>query len=186
MNSRRRLSARLATLWGRPLAVVFVAAEKALTGLGAAVAGSVILVLHHQGALNRIFPAISEELSEDPDNIALRWLARHLPHIAPGIALWMAVGLLFWGLLLATEAYGLWRDLAWGEFLVVVETASFLPVEVWDIFGRGQPLGVVSLIVNLLILAYVGRLWRRHGRRQIWAAPLHTASGRDDGEPPTS
>jgi uncharacterized membrane protein (DUF2068 family) len=49
---------------------------------------------------------------------------------------------------------------------VIIETASFLPLEIWDILHRFQPLSWVTLAVNVAVLIYVTHLYRQRPRRQ--------------------
>jgi uncharacterized membrane protein (DUF2068 family) len=168
------------TVLGRPPALVLVVAEKLFSALGAAGTAVLVVALDRRGGIDAALLRLSQELSEDPNDVALRWLAGHLPHVGlgPGVALWTGAGLTFWALLLGAEAVGLWLERGWGEFLIVVETASFLPVELWDILARGHGFAVVGLVVNLLILAYVGGLYRRRARRR----PAPSGAAREPGD----
>jgi uncharacterized membrane protein (DUF2068 family) len=62
----------------------------------------------------------------------------------------------------ATEGFGLWWGKPWAEWLTVIVTASFIPIELWELlrkFGVGT-LGVVVLNVAILIF-FVRRLRAR-------------------------
>ena len=58
------------------------------------------------------------------------------------------------GLSLA-EGIGLYLEKAWGEFLTLAITASFLPWEIFEIFHRLTWVRVGLLVVNLLVFAYL-------------------------------
>lgn len=154
-------------VFGRPAPVMLVALEKAVSAL-AALAGAVLaLVLHvrrRTDPLGLLFPG---EVAEAPRDITMRWLVHHVPHVGVQAMLWLGVGLIFWAGLLGAEAIGVWYDLAWGEFLIIVETASFLPIEIYDLVRRHHGhTGFITLVLNLLILGYVGTLYRRRLQRR--------------------
>lgn len=61
------------------------------------------------------------------------------------------------GLSLA-EGIGLFLEKAWGEYLTLAITASFLPWEIFEIFHRVTLVRVGLLVGNLLIFAYLLRI----------------------------
>ncbi|HET6208581.1 MAG TPA: DUF2127 domain-containing protein [Terracidiphilus sp.] len=56
------------------------------------------------------------------------------------------------------EAIGLYLEKAWGEYLTLIITASFLPIEVLEILRRNTWPRVGLLIVNIVVLIYLGKL----------------------------
>ena len=71
--------------------------------------------------------------------------------------------------LLLTEGVGLWLERRWAEYLTVAVTASLLPFEGYALSQRVTAVRVVTLIVNVLIVAYLVRELRARARRD--AAP---------------
>jgi uncharacterized membrane protein (DUF2068 family) len=69
-----------------------------------------------------------------------------------------------------TEGVGLWLQKRWAEYLAVVSTSAFLPLEVYEIFDRLTVLKVVALVVNLAIVAYLLFAKRLFGLRGGTAA----------------
>jgi uncharacterized membrane protein (DUF2068 family) len=61
------------------------------------------------------------------------------------------------GLSLA-EGIGLYLEKAWGEYLTLVITASFLPWEIFEVFHRLTWVHVGLLIVNMLVFIYLFRI----------------------------
>ena len=55
----------------------------------------------------------------------------------------------------AVESVFLWRGKRWAEYLTVVATAAFLPLEIYEIVEKVSLLKVGALVVNLAILAYL-------------------------------
>ena len=56
------------------------------------------------------------------------------------------------------EGIGLYLEKAWGEFLTLAITASFLPWEIFEIFRRLTWIRVGLLTINLLVFLYLLRL----------------------------
>lgn len=65
-----------------------------------------------------------------------------------------AVAFSYAGLSLA-EGIGLYLEKAWGEYLTLLITASFLPWEVFEVFRRLTWVRVALLIVNTLVFVYL-------------------------------
>jgi uncharacterized membrane protein (DUF2068 family) len=56
------------------------------------------------------------------------------------------------------EGIGLYLEKAWGEFLTLAITASFLPWEILEIFRRVTWVRVSLLTINILVFAYLLRV----------------------------
>jgi len=73
-----------------------------------------------------------------------------------GIFMFLYAGL---GLL---EGIGLMLEKVWAEYFTALITASFLPLEIWEIIHRVTPIRVGLFVANLAVLAYlVSHLMRR-------------------------
>ncbi len=64
------------------------------------------------------------------------------------------------------EGTGLYLEKAWGEYLTLVITASFLPLEVFEVMRRLTWIRVSLLTVNSLVLFYLLKLVVDRGRRR--------------------
>ncbi|HWS44654.1 MAG TPA: DUF2127 domain-containing protein [Acidimicrobiia bacterium] len=58
------------------------------------------------------------------------------------------------------EAVGLWRERRWAEYLTVLATAGFLPIEIHELIARVTFVRVLALTVNLAIVVYL--VWTKH------------------------
>lgn len=56
------------------------------------------------------------------------------------------------------EAIGLYLEKAWGEYLTLIITASFLPFEVLEIMRRNTWPRVGLLVINVVVLIYLTKL----------------------------
>lgn len=57
----------------------------------------------------------------------------------------------------AAEAAGLWRGRRWAEYLTLIEVAVLLPLEIYELTIKVSYLKILTLVVNLLVVAYL--LW---------------------------
>jgi uncharacterized membrane protein (DUF2068 family) len=55
----------------------------------------------------------------------------------------------------ATEAVGLWLGRRWAEYLTFVATVVFVPYEIYELTKSVTWLKVLSLVINVLIVAYL-------------------------------
>ncbi|MGB9409091.1 MAG: DUF2127 domain-containing protein [Terracidiphilus sp.] len=56
------------------------------------------------------------------------------------------------------EGIGLYLEKTWAEFLTLAITASFLPVEIFEVYRRITPIRVGLLAVNALVFFYLLKL----------------------------
>ncbi len=70
----------------------------------------------------------------------------------------------------STEAIGLWRERRWAEYLTVIATAGFVPLEVYELAHKVSAFKIGGLIVNLAIVAYLVYAKRLFGLRGGHAA----------------
>lgn len=64
------------------------------------------------------------------------------------------------------EGIGLYLEKAWGEYLTLIITASFLPWEIFEIFRRQTLIRFGLLAVNLLVFWYLLQLLISGARRR--------------------
>lgn len=76
-----------------------------------------------------------------------------------------AAALLAYALIEIVEAFGLWAARRWAEYLTVVATAAFLPLEVYELTEKVSYLKVGTLLLNLLAVLYILLAKRLFGLR---------------------
>ena len=81
-----------------------------------------------------------------------------------GIAVVLAIVTLY-AIVESTEAYGLWKERRWAEYLTVIATAGLLPLEIHELLDRVTILRVVGLVINVAIVAYLVYAKRLFGLR---------------------
>jgi uncharacterized membrane protein (DUF2068 family) len=70
-----------------------------------------------------------------------------------------------YALLEGAEAVGLWYQKRWAEYLTFIATTALLPLEVYELSHKLSPLKLVTLIVNLAVVAYLLYAKRLFGLR---------------------
>jgi uncharacterized membrane protein (DUF2068 family) len=77
----------------------------------------------------------------------------------------VAALLLAYALIELVEAVGLWYAKRWAEYLTVVATAAFLPLEIYELTERISWLKIATLVLNLLAVVYIALAKRLFGLR---------------------
>jgi uncharacterized membrane protein (DUF2068 family) len=93
--------------------------------------------------------------------------------------LWVAVGLVVYGVLQLIEGVGLWLLKRWGEYFAVVATSLGLPIEIYELTERITWLRIGALIVNLAAVLYIllsKRLFGLRGGHAAYEAERHEQS----------
>lgn len=154
------------SILGRPIGVALIVLEKSVSAIAVGLGAILAFVMRAKGADNPLALLFPKEFGETPQDIVVRWINHVLPHIGQTLMVWIAIGLVAWAIVLALEGYGLWFDRSWGELLLIVETCLFFPAEFIDIARHPSLTAFGSLVVNIAILVYVVRLYRRRGKER--------------------
>ena len=92
----------------------------------------------------------------------------------------VAIALAAYALIELAESIGLWLARRWGEYLAMVATSVFLPLEIWDLSkGHITWLKVATFAINLLLVTYLvwtRRLFGVRGGKAAYEARLRTES----------
>ena len=91
----------------------------------------------------------------------------------------IASGLLGYGALQLVEGVGLWSLRRWGEYVAVVGTSAFIPLEVYEVVDKISWLKLIALVINLAAVVYLlwsKRLFGIRGGHAAYRAALHEAS----------
>ena len=89
------------------------------------------------------------------------------------------VALIVYGILQVVEGVGLWSGRRWAEYLAVVVTSAFVPLEVYEIVHNATPVKWLALAANLAIVVYLvykGRLFGLRGGHSAFLAELRDAT----------
>ncbi len=84
---------------------------------------------------------------------------RHLFSVQQGTLTKIGLVLAAYALVEGLEAIGLWYQKRWAEYLTFVATGALIPFEIYEIVTKGAPFKVITLIVNVAVVAYL--LWAK-------------------------
>ena len=68
---------------------------------------------------------------------------------------WVGVAVLAYAALQLLEAVGLWLSRRWGEYLTVVATSVFLPLEIYELTERVTTVRIGAFIINVAAVIYL-------------------------------
>lgn len=69
--------------------------------------------------------------------------------------------MLLYALVRFAEAYGLWWERRWAEWLAALSGGIYVPVEIYELSRGVSAIKAAALVLNLCVVAYVLRaLWK--------------------------
>ena len=107
-------------------------------------------------------------LSLDPGSRHCQALISRVNNLSPRLPL-LAIITCCYGALFCVEGVGLLLVKRWAEYLTVFATASFIPLELYEVFKHQSPIKIIILVLNVAIVVYlVARLKKEaHPEPQI-------------------
>lgn len=153
---------------GHSLVVVrLIAVSKLLKSVALLVAGFVIMhVFRLDPNVHDAVLAFVNNIRMDPNNHYIHTLLEKSLGVRHETLRWLGAGTLLYSGLYLTEAVGLFFDKGWAEWMTVVTTAGFIPLEIVEISREVTITRVGIFLLNVGILIYISmRLWWRHQRK---------------------
>lgn len=136
-----------------------------------------------QASLKQLFeedlPAakpLADKLGIDLDGNFLVKHLRELFEIKHGTLTLITVFLLAYGAIQITEGIGLWMLKRWGEYVAVVATSAFLPLEIYELVEKVTVLRIGALLLNgaaVFYLVWSKRLFGARGGHAAFEAERH-------------
>jgi uncharacterized membrane protein (DUF2068 family) len=138
-----------------------VALLEAAKGALVVVAGAGVLPLLHRHA-QAIAEALVAHLHLNP--------AKHYPRILIDAAgrlqdarlVTLAAFALLYAVLRFIEAFGLWRNRRWAEWLAALSGGVYIPFEIEHLLRRPDALSVAALSINALVVAFMAYALAKH------------------------
>ncbi|HEY3808523.1 MAG TPA: DUF2127 domain-containing protein [Steroidobacteraceae bacterium] len=142
---------------------------------------AILLVLTSYGVHKLLDPQLIDKLhvwsATVTDRVDQRLILKALSFVeglgADKLHLVMAVTIAYTAVVLL-EGTGLWLRRRWGEWVTLIATCSLVPFELWELIHRppGRRWTVAAtLVVNLIIAAYLAHLVRTAHKQHLAAAP---------------
>ncbi|MFD8594159.1 DUF2127 domain-containing protein [Kitasatospora sp. NPDC059646] len=165
----------------------FLAVERLLRGLLIVVAAwAVWKFSNSQDAVRRIFDEnltvfkpVTDHFHYDLDHSPIVDTIRKTFEYRHNTLIYVAVALVVYALVEIVEAFGLWWGHRWAEYLTVVATAAFLPLEGYELSEHVSALKICTLLLNIAAVLWImlsKRLFGLRGGRAAFEAERHSAS----------
>jgi uncharacterized membrane protein (DUF2068 family) len=90
---------------------------------------------------------------------------RHLFSVQQGTLTKIGLVLAVYAAVEGLEAVGLWYQKRWAEYLTFIATTALVPFEIYEIVTKGSPFKVITLIINVAVVAYLLYAKRLFGLR---------------------
>jgi uncharacterized membrane protein (DUF2068 family) len=74
----------------------------------------------------------------------------------------LSVGTFLYSAVFLTEGIGLALSKRWAEYFTIITTASFLPLELYELFHHATIPKGVALLLNIAVVVYLVRELRRY------------------------
>lgn len=92
---------------------------------------------------------------------------------------WITIGVLAYGVLELVEGIGLWLMQRWGEYVAVIGTGAFIPLEIYELADRVTYLKLGAFVLNVFAVVYI--VWTKHlfgfrGGKAAFEAERHSES----------
>jgi uncharacterized membrane protein (DUF2068 family) len=138
-----------------------IALFEAIKGIAAVCASLGLLSLSHHD-IQAMAHALIDHFHLNPESYYPRVLLDQATLMGnANVTLVMALLWVYSGLRLS-EAYGLWRNRAWAEWLAALSGGVYLPLEVSHLLQRSSWINVRVLALNIAVVSYmVVRMMRR-------------------------
>ncbi len=128
---------------------VLKASALAFVGLG-------FLSLLHRDAATTLGEWV-ERIRVDPRNRIIHALIEKIVGVRPRTLETLGVGTLVYAAVFATEGLGLILQKRWAEYMTLLVTVSFLPVEVFELVEHPRFSKAALLAVNAFVAFYIAR-----------------------------
>ena len=105
--------------------------------------------------------------------------ANHYPHLfiqamanVTDTHLWLMAGFAaLYSAVRFVEAYGLWHERRWAEWLAALSGGVYVPIEVYELIHHANWFKFGALVLNLAVVAYMVWLLTESRRRHAAAGP---------------
>jgi uncharacterized membrane protein (DUF2068 family) len=104
-------------------------------------------------------------LRVDPDNRIIHRMLVRIFRVTPSQLRALSVGTFLYAGLFATEGIGLLLRKHWAEYFVIITTALFIPLEIYELVAHFTYVKLAVTVINLLIVWYLVARVRSRSKR---------------------
>ncbi len=146
----------------------FLAVERGIRGFIVLLIGFALFQLKNsqetlESTLSTSLPLLkpfADQIGWDINNSRVIHLLDMFLEVAPHTLWIIAVALIAYGILQLTECFGLWFQKRWAEYLTVVATSAFIPIEIYELTHSVTFIKAGALVVNIAAVLWL--LWSKH------------------------
>ncbi|MGA2712254.1 MAG: DUF2127 domain-containing protein [Bryobacteraceae bacterium] len=133
---------------------------KLAKGLSLLIVGFGLLKLLHRDVAS-VAEHWIEVLRVDPDNRFIHRALLKVFNVTPKQLRELSVGTFIYAAIFLTEGTGLLARKHWAEYMTLISTGLFIPLEIWEIHRHFTMLKLGVTVVNVLIVWYLAARVRR-------------------------
>jgi len=133
---------------------------KLAKGLSLLIVGFGLLKLLHRDVAS-VTEHWIEVLRVDPDNRFIHRALLKVFNVTPNQLKELSVGTFVYAAIFLTEGTGLLARRHWAEYMTLISTGLFIPLELWEIHRHFTMLKLGVTVVNVLIVWYLAARIRR-------------------------
>jgi len=134
--------------------IVLIAVFKLAKGVLLIAAAIGVLRLLHKD-VREVVQRWIDALRVDPDNRYIQALLLKVLTVNDRTLKEISAGTFCYAALFLTEGTGLFLRKRWAEYFTIIVTASFLPLEVYELIKHTSVAKVLVILLNLAIVAYL-------------------------------
>jgi uncharacterized membrane protein (DUF2068 family) len=149
--------------------LVLIAAYKFLLALLFALVGLGALHFLHKD-IEDVLSTLAEHLRFNPESRFVNFVLDKASLIDDPLLRRIGAAAFFYSVLGLVEGIGLYMEKAWGEYLTLIITASFLPLEIFEMLRKLTWVRMGLLVINLLVLLYLLKMVMERGQRRSRSA----------------
>jgi uncharacterized membrane protein (DUF2068 family) len=147
----------------RDLWIFLIGIFKLVKGIACLIAGFGLLRLMHRDVADVALHWVNV-LRVDPDNRYIHRALLKVFNVTPKQLRELSVGTFIYAGIFLTEATGLLAGKHWAEYVTLLSTALFLPLEFWEIHLHFTLLKLVVTLFNIAIVWYLAVRLKRNPR----------------------
>lgn len=125
------------------------------------IAKALVLIAAGIGMLSVGAHTFAGQVQTDVGNHYMTKALAKLSRVSPHKLHELGIGCFVYAAMFATEGIGLWLRKLWAEYVTIIITGSFIPLEVYEMVKHGSVVKGVVIIVNVAIVIYLVLRLRR-------------------------
>jgi uncharacterized membrane protein (DUF2068 family) len=145
----------------RDLWLFLIGLFKLVKGIACLIAGFGLIRLLHRDIGDTVMHWVNV-LRVDPDNRYIHQALLKVFNITPNQLKELSVGSFVYAGIFLTEAAGLLTRKHWAEYMTLLSTALFLPLEFWEMHLHFTWVKLAVTVANLAIVWYLAARLKRH------------------------